>query len=276
MIAMKTMSENFFRQNEKILTRFNIFVRMNRRSMMLMLAIIFLLTGCYGGKKENWVPIFNGQDLEGWDIKIAGYELNENYGNTFIVEDGLLKVNYDEYEAFENRFGHIFFNQAYSHYKLRLEYRFVGDQVNGGPGWAYRNNGIMFHAQSAESMELDQNFPVSIEAQFLGGSGQGERATGSVCTPGTDVVINGERILVHCTDSKGPTFHGDQWINFELVVYGDSLVHHIVEGDTIFTYGNLRITDSGLPLGEGYIALQAESHPTQFRNIEILDLNATE
>lgn len=259
--------------NKKLLTRNNLLVQMNRHLTMVALAIFFILTGCSGMEKENWVSIFNGQDLEGWDIKIAGYELNDNFGNTFIVEDGMLKVNYDEYEAFDGRFGHIFYNQPYSHYKLRLEYRFVGDQVTGGAGWAYRNNGIMFHSQSAQSMELNQNFPTSIEAQLLGGSGQGNRPTGSVCTPGTNVEIDGERILAHCTDSGGPTFHGDQWVRFELVVYGDSLVHHIVEGDTVFTYGSLRLTESGLPLSEGYIALQAESHPTHFRNIEILDLN---
>ncbi len=240
---------------------------------MAVLIAIMTLAGCSGSKKENWVSIFNGQDLDGWDIKIRGFELNENFGNTFFVEDGLLKVSYDEYETFDNRFGHIFYNQPFSHYKLRLEYRFVGEQVAGGAGWALRNNGIMFHSQSAESMELNQNFPVSIEAQLLGGTGEGERATGSVCTPGTNIEVDGKRITTHCIDSNGPTFHGDQWVKFELVVYGDSLVHHIVQGDTIFTYGNLRLEDSGLPLKEGYIALQAESHPTEFRNIEILDLS---
>jgi hypothetical protein len=243
---------------------------------MAVLIAIMTLAGCSGSNNENWVSIFNGQDFDGWDIKIRGYELNENYGNTFRVEDGILKVSYDEYEEFGNRFGHIFYHQPFSHYKLRLEYRFIGEQVKGGAGWALRNNGIMFHSQSAESMELNQNFPVSVEAQFLGGTGEGDRPTGSVCTPGTNIEVDGKRITTHCIDSNGPTFHGDQWVKFELVVYGDSLVHHIVQGDTIFTYGNLRLEESGLPLKEGYIALQAESHPTEFRNIEILDLNGNQ
>jgi len=235
-----------------------------------------LLPGCQTGEKENWVSIFNGKDLEGWDIKISGYELNDNFGNTFRVEDGVLKVSYDEYEEFGNRFGHIFYNQPFSHYKLRLEYRFTGNQVPGGAGWALRNNGVMFHSQSAESMELDQNFPVSVEAQLLGGLGEGERTTGNVCTPGTNIEVDGVRIMAHCINSRSATYHGDQWVKFEMVVFGDSLVHHIVEGDTVFTYGKLRLEESGLPLGEGHIALQAESHPTEFRNIEVLDLSIKE
>lgn len=232
-----------------------------------------LLPGCtQQDKPENWVSIFNGENLDGWDVKISGYELNDNFGNTFRVENGVLRVCYDQYETFGDRFGHIFYNQPYSHYKLRLEYRFVGEQVAGGAGWAHRNNGIMFHSQSAESMEFDQNFPTSIEAQLLGGLGEEERPTGNVCTPGTNVEVDGVRILDHCINSTSRTFHGDQWVSFELVVFGDSLVHHIVEGDTVFTYGNLRLEDSGLPLSKGYIALQAESHPTEFRNIEILEL----
>ncbi len=232
-----------------------------------------ILHSCGSGEQEeHWIPLFNGKNLDGWDIKIAGYELNENYGNTFRAEDGVLLVCYDQYEDFGNRFGHIFYHQPYSHYKLRLEYRFYGDQVPGGAGWAWRNNGIMFHSQSAASMEFDQYFPVSVEAQLLGGLGDGTRSTGNICTPGTNVEVCGQRIPDHCIDVGGPTFHGDEWIRFELVVYGDSLVHHIVEGDTIATYGNIRLEEGGLPLGKGHIALQAESHPTAFRNIELLVL----
>lgn len=129
----------------------------------------------------------------------------------------------------------------------------------------------MFHSQPAGEIDLDQDFPVSVEAQMLGGDGTGERPNGSVCTPGTTVEINGERIFDHCINSDSRTFHGDDWVTFELVVFGDSLVHHILEGDTVMTYGKLQL-DNGAPLSKGYIALQAESHPTEFRKIEILEI----
>lgn len=252
-----------------------------------LLILIMILFSCQSSQQKQtgpeWIQLFNGTDLAGWDIKISGNELNVNLNNTFRVEDGLLKVRYDEYQVFNGEFGHLFFNKKFSRYKLRVEYRFVGKQVAGGPEWAYKNNGVMFHSQSAESMELDQDFPVSVEAQFLGGSGEGERPTGNVCTPGTNVVMDGQLITRHCTSSRSKTYSGEEWITFELVVLGDETIHHIVNGDTVMTYSHPQIgggnkpegypVPDGTPITEGYIAVQAESHPTDFRKIELLDLS---
>jgi hypothetical protein len=220
---------------------------------------------------EEWVELFNGENLDGWDLKITGYELNDNYENTFRVEDGLLKVRYDGYDRFEGQFGHIFYEEPFSYYRLIVEYRFVGDQLENGPGWAYRNNGIMFHSQSAESMELDQDFPDSIEFQLLGGDGENDRSNGSICTPGTHVVVEGELRTEHCIDSGGPTHHGDQWVTAELVAYGDEMIQHILNGEVVFEYTGTQLED-GTPLTGGYIAFQSESHPTDFRSVRILNL----
>lgn len=256
------------------------------KTFPLFILIIFLVS-CHSSQQKQtdteWIQLFNGTDLTGWDIKISGYELNKNFNNTFRVEDGLLKVRYDEYKTFNGEFGHLFFNKKFSHYRLKVEYRFVGEQVVGGPEWAYKNNGVMFHSQSAASMGLDQDFPVSVEAQFLGGSGEGERPTGNVCTPGTNVVMDGKLITQHCTSSRSKTYPGEEWITFELVVIGDEIIHHIVNGDTVMTYSNPQIgggnkpddypVSDGTPLTEGFIAVQAESHPTDFRKIELMDLS---
>jgi len=252
---------------------------------ILLLAVIISMVGCTNiarQPKEEWIQLFNGKDLTGWTVKIKGYPAGENYGNTFRVEEGVMKVVYDPnyYETFDNRFGHIFTHETFSSYKLRVEYRFVGDQVSGGPGWAFRNSGAMLHAQSPESMHLDQDFPVSVEAQFLGGNGKNERPTGSVCTPGTNIHINGVLSGSHCTNSTSKTFHGDQWVTIEMIVYADSLVHHVVAGDTVMTYTNLAqngrrgvspAVDIPIgPLKSGHIALQSESHPVEFRRVELL------
>jgi hypothetical protein len=232
---------------------------------------------------EKWVSLFNGKDLEGWDIKIKGSELNVNYKNTYRVEDGLLKVRYDQYEKFNNEYGHIFYKTPFSHYRLRVEYRFTGEQCPGGPSWAFRNSGVMLHSQSAKSMGVNQDFPVSIEAQFLGGDGTAERPTLNVCTPGTNIVMNGQLITQHCNESTSKTYNGDVWVTAEFVVMGDSIIHHILEGDTVMTYSKPQVGGSGVPEGYpvaegtlisgGYICLQAESHPVDFRKIEILDLS---
>lgn len=245
----------------------------NFKIILAVFALLLLITACSSSNDKQWRPLFNGENLEGWDIKIRGFGLNVNHKNTFYVEDGLLKVSYDEYDAFDDKFGHIFYEEPFSHYQLRVEYRFVGEQVEGGPGWAYRNNGIMFHSQSAESMAIDQDFPASIEAQLLGGDGESERSNFNVCTPETHVMIDGELRTEHCINSDSDTYHGDQWVEVELHVYGDSIVHHIIENDTVLTYTGLQLSATGEPLERGYIALQAESHPTEFRKIEILDLS---
>jgi len=229
---------------------------------------------------EEWTGIFNGKDLDGWTVKISGYELGDNFNNTFIVEEGVLKANYNEYETFDGEFGHIFYKQNLSSYKLRLKYRFTGEQVNNGPGWAFRNSGAMLHCQDPATMGIDQDFPVSIEAQFLGGDGETPRSTLNLCTPGTNVHINNKLVEQHCINSSSETYHGDQWVSTELVVYADSIIHHIVNGDTVMTYTSPQIGGGSIPEGfalpegtlikSGFISLQAESHPCEFKDIEIL------
>jgi hypothetical protein len=252
----------------------------------VVLVILALITVSCTGKKENnekWIQLFNGKNLDGWIIKIKGYPLGENFNNTFRVEDGIMKVSYDQYDKFNGEYGHIYYKTPYSRYKVRVEYRFVGEQCPGGASWAFRNNGIMFHCQSPESVLLDQDFPVSIEAQLLGGDGSSDRPTMNVCTPGTNIYIDTAFVTQHCTNSSSKTFNGDVWVSAELVVYGDSIIHHIVNGDTVLTYSRPQVGGTGIPDGyplaegtpvtEGYIALQAESHPTEFRKVELLDLS---
>lgn len=260
----------------------------------LILLFALSLFACKGASKDaaqaapeepQWLSLFNGGDLEGWQVKIRGFPLGENYKNTFRVEEGILKVSYDQYDTFDNEFGHLFYETPFSHYRLRAEYRFKGEQVPEGPAWAFRNNGFMLHSQPAASMGLDQDFPISLEAQLLGGGAEGERPTMNLCTPGSNVIIEGELRTEHCMNSSSGTFRGDGWVTVEMVVLGDSVIHHIVEGDTVLTYGNPTVGGGdiegykpdqyleGKPMTSGYIAIQAESHPTEFRRIELLELN---
>ncbi|MGL4228095.1 MAG: 3-keto-disaccharide hydrolase [Tannerellaceae bacterium] len=234
-------------------------------------------------KAENWIQLFNGKDLSGWTPKITGYPSGENFANTFRVEDGILKVCYDGYDEFNNRFGHLYTNKDYSHYKLRVEYRFTGDQLKGAPGWAIRNSGAMLHCPAPETMDLNQDFPVSLEAQMLGGDGVNERSTGNLCTPGTEVFIEKEQYNGHCASSTSKTYHGDQWVTMEMVMLGDSIAHHIIDGDTIITYSQMTYGGgnvspdpgfvAGTPISKGRIALQSEGHPVEFRKVELLDLS---
>lgn len=259
----------------------------------LMLLLFWLATHAVLAQQADesgWEPLFNGKDLTGWDIKIDGHALNDNYKNTFRVEDGMIRISYDAYQRFDDKYGHMYYHKPYSHYKLRFEYRFTGNQTPGGASWNVRNSGIMYHSQSARSLNMDQEFPVSLEVQLLGGLGKGSRTTGNLCTPGTIVHVDGKLNSNHCINSRSKTYEGDQWVQAEIVVYGDSVIHHLIEGDTVFTFQKPQIGEvywaegkkdaysadwlpkNGMALKEGYIALQAESHPIDFRNIRILDL----
>jgi len=250
---------------------------------LIPLAGVFILFAFKTQKdpKENWIRLFNGRDLNNWVIKIKGHPLHENYKNTFRVNEGKLCVNYDQYENFEGAFGHIFYKKAFSNYRLRLEYRFTGKQLKGGAGWAKRNSGVMIHSQSPESMEKDQDFPVSVEVQLLGGLNNGkERPTGNVCTPGTHIRMNGKLITDHCISSASKTYNGDQWVKLEVLVLHDSIIKHFINGKEVISYNkpviggdyNSLKNQEGEALKSGYISLQSESHPVEFKNIELLEI----
>lgn len=262
---------------------------MLRRCLTSLIALtLFALLYCPSGlmaEEGKWVPLFNGKDLEGWTVKIRHQEPGVNWKETFRVEDGILKVSYDQYEKFDEVFGHLFYDKPFSHYRLRVEYRFVGEQCAGGPGWAFRNNGLMLHGESPETMGLDQDFPASIEVQLLGGNGQDKRPTGNLCTPGTNVVKDGKLFLPHCTSSSSETYHGDQWVTMEVEVRGGGKIKHIIDGKTVLEYEQPQLDDRDPHsrtliekaggeklLTGGTISLQAESHPTEFRKIEIMVL----
>ena len=235
--------------------------------------------------RQEWIQLFNGRDLDGWTIKFAKHNLGDNFNDTVRVENGLMEVRSDKWQGFNNEFGHIFYKEPFSYYRLAAEYRFVGEQVPGGPAWAIRNNGLMLHCQKPSTMLKDQDFPISIEVQLLGGLGNGRpRTTASLCTPGSNVVMNGQLHTPHCTNSTSMTYDGDQWVRVEAEVHGDELVRHIVDGRTVLEYTKPQVGGGavspvdpalkvdGTPMTSGYIAIEAETAPTDFRKIELLNL----
>ena len=251
----------------------------NTLKTILLIVGLSLFTGiCQAQKNIKWKQLFNGKDLNDWQIKIRHHKLNDNYNNTFRVIDGVIQVRYDQYTNFDEQFGHLFYKEPYSSYLIGVEYRFVGDQVNQGPGWAYRNSGIMIHGQDPTTMTLDQDFPNSIEVQLLGGNGKDERSTANLCTPGTQYEKDGKTIKQHCTNSTSKTYHGDQWTRVEVLVIKDSLIVHYVNGEEVMRYTKPQLDPvngaiEGELLKSGSISLQSESHPVDFRKVEIVDLD---
>ena len=227
---------------------------------------------------EHWVSIFNGVDLDGWTPKFAHHPLGENVDNIFRVEDGVLKASYENFEgSWRDEFGHLFYKEPLGDYRLRLEYRFLGDAIPGAPDWTLRNSGLMFHAQPPETMEIGQFFPISVEAQFLGEGANAAPTTANLCTPEISVLLNGERSEEHCFNAAVPSLPMGEWVRFEIEVRGAN-VRHLINGQEAMSYSE-PMTDEVHPwapdrrLTRGYIALQAEAHPVEFRNIEVLMLD---
>ena len=248
--------------------------------------LCFTIPYCYGQKNSDttgWVNIFNGKNFDGWTIKIAGHPLNENYRNTFRVQNGILKICYDEYKTFNGEVAHLFYNKKLSHYKLRIQYRFIGEVTPGVPDWNIRNTGVVIYCQSAESMEMQQAYPVGLKAQFLGGNGKDKRTTGNVVNMGTTVVYNGERDSSHIINSTSKTFHGNQWVTIVIEVNANESIRHIIDKQSILKYEKPTLNENDTDakklivngdkfLREGFIALQGEGHPVEFRKVELLVL----
>jgi hypothetical protein len=234
---------------------------------------------------KDWVAIFNGRNLDGWTVKLAHHEIGDNFGDTFRVENGILRVVYDEYPEFGSRFGHLFWKDRLSHYIVRIEYRFTGEQIKGGPSYARLNSGIMIHSQAPETILKEQDWPISVEAQFIGNGATGNRPTLNVCTPGTEIHMKGEMVRVHCTNSTSKPYRNDEWVTVEVEVLGGERVRHLIDGQVVLEYekpmigGGVAngfdpaIKKDGTVLTEGYIGLQSESQPVEFRKVELLNLS---
>lgn len=263
---------------------------MKRIHFISLAVMVILNAGCGSSQKtagnKKWQSLFNGKDINDWMVKIHHHDMNVNFGNTFRVEDGIIKVRYDQYGDFNDQFAHLYYKTPFSWFHLKVEYRFTGEQQKGAPSYTLRNSGVMFHSQDPRTMPKEQDWPISVEMQLLGGLGDGKpRPTGNMCSPGTDVVYKGKILEAHCINSASKTYDGEQWVRAELIVYGDSLITHIINGDTVLQYSkpqigggvvnryDPKIKQDGKPLTSGFIALQSEGHPVDFRNIKLMDLS---
>ena len=249
--------------------------------------VVLVLIGCSTQKKdeEKWIDLFNGKDLSNWIVKIHHHDPGVNYGNTFRIHDGMIEVNYDQYGDFNDQFGHLYFEKPFSDFHLKLEYQFYGELQEGAPDYTILNSGVMFHSQDPRTMPKEQNWPISVEMQFLAGLPDGApRPTGNMCSPGTDIVYQGETYDGHCLNSSSETYSPAEWVKAELIVRGDSLITHIINGDTVLQYSkptmgggvvdgyDSTIWQPGKPLTAGFIALQSEGQPIRFRNIVLREL----
>jgi Domain of Unknown Function (DUF1080) len=256
----------------------------------IVLCILFsnILNGQAGPEKKNnilgrddgkWVSIFNGKNLDGWIPKVTGYVAGENPLNLFSVEDGILKVDYSKFKKFNGRYGHLFYKDKLSSYVLHVEYRFHGELLSDAPGFCYRNSGVMVHSQSAESMDVEQSWPVSIEVQLLGSTDSVKQKTANICTPGTTVYYKGLFTNEHCVSSTSKYYFDNEWVSLDIIVHKGKTISMVIDRDTVLVVSKPQIggfllpenypVPTGTVLEDGYIALQAEGTNIDFRKVEL-------
>ena len=248
--------------------------------------LALLLLGNAPAADAGWEPIFDGETLEGWTPKITGRALGEDPLTMFIVEDGAIRVSYANYPKFEGEFGHLFWKAPLGAYRIRFEYRLFGETLPGVQRWQASNSGLMFHAQAPETMARDQAFPVSLEVQLLAVPRPTQEPTGNLCTPGTTVVFEGKRDPRHCILSSSPLLPLGRWHRLELEVLPNGEITHFIDGEPVLRYSGAELDPADadarpviaaaggkLALRRGYIALQSEGHPVEFRNIELQRLD---
>ena len=256
---------------------------MTKVSKCIVIVLILIACGKPVQKTEaEWTQLFNGRDLSDWIVKVHHHDAGVNFANTFRAEDGMIKVRYDQYGDFNDQFSHLYYKQPFSRFHLKLQYRFTGELQKGAPEYTILNSGVMFHSQDPRQMLKEQNWPISVEMQFLAGLEDGKpRPTGNMCSPGTEIVYSGKLYDGHCLNSTSKTYDKNAWVTAELIVLGDSLITHMIDGDTVLQYSqptmgggvvqgyDTAIWHPGMPLKSGYIALQSEGQPIDFRNIEL-------
>jgi len=249
-------------------------------------ALLFLaLSGCAHAPDvgAKWVSLFDGKTLKGWTPKISGYALGEDPMRTFRAEDGVIRVSYDRYtDGFRKRFGHLAYRTPFGPYRLRLEYRMIGQSLADVESWQQSNSGVMLHGQAPATMSKDQSFPVSIEVQLLGAARPDPAPTANLCTPGTNVVMGGKLETTHCINSTSPIIPNGRWTKIEITVDRNGNFTHVVDGVQVMTYAGaqydpadsdaqplIKAAGGKLELSNGYIYLQSEGHPVEFRSLEL-------
>ena len=254
-----------------------------------LVALLLTSSSVAGGAKPaaTWRPIFDGSSLAGWTPKITGQALGTDPRRTFSVRNGAIVVSYSGYHGrFAGQFGHLAYAKPVGAFRLRFEYRFTGNYLADVEGWQHANSGVMVLAQPPATMARDQKFPVSIEVQLLGADGAKPRSTGNLCTPGTNIVIAGKLETEHCINSSSATFANGRWIQAEVEVDRRGNVVHRIERKPVLAYSAPQLDPADedarpliakaggqLKLTRGYLYLQSEGHPVEFRKIQLMELD---
>lgn len=231
--------------------------------------------GGAGGASDGWVKIFNGQDLTGWSPLIHKSAYKQDPYNTFRADpvNHVIKVTYEDYpNGFEDRCGLLYYDKLLTNYRVRVTYRFLEPQAPGPVSWGKNNTGLMIFGIDPAKVTGDPEFPPLIEIQLLGANSTGGNTTPNMCVPGGMTM---KKSTAECGNNHTGVAPppAAEWVTVEAEVH--------VKGDTkVFQYPNKTtpvITMSGpvyqgKDVVNGYLSLQSESQPLEYKDIELMEL----
>ena len=236
--------------------------------------------------RRDWIQLFDGKSLDGWVPKITGYPLEKTTPTPSASSTAPCRRRPTGPRRREQiRPSFLPTSEVLLLHRRRrvpLHRRAGGRRSRLGHSQQWPDV-----AQPVAAIDVEgPGFPISVEVQLLGGLPNGKpQSTANMCSPGTQVFIDGTMVKGHCLDSKSQTYAGDQWVRVEVAVRGGERLIHKVEGQTVLEYekptiggGEVNKFDpavkvDGTLLTDGYIEIQGESHPTEFRKIEVLNLS---
>jgi len=232
--------------------------------------------------KKGFVPLFNGKDWTGWDLKLRCGDA-ELAKQVYAIENGMIHVYKDFPDTFElntgvNRTHGLFYTQKkYSKYILKFEYKWGTKIANNFAQWQY-DAGLYYHVYN------DAIWPRGIEYQIRYDHTKNKNHTGDFWASGTSFQLfkdeNGAFLLpkqggkaIHVkfgghsakADAKFNALN-NKWNKCEVIVMSDKYSIHKLNGEIV----NMA-TD--LSQSEGILGFQSETAEIYYRNIRIKELD---
>ena len=212
---------------------------------VLVVVSLFALVGCEGrmgflsgGKKT---VLWNGEDFTGWERFVPDATVDVN--DIWRIREGAIYC-----KGIPN--GYIRTQAKHKNYHLHLEWRWTEEPTNSG---------VLLHASGP-----DKVWPNCIECQLKAGS-----AGDFVLIGGTGITVDGvdrqnpEKQFV-VAEKMAPTSENPagQWNSYDIHCKGDTI--------RCFVNGVLQNEGTAATVTSGWICLQSEGSPIEFRNIYLL------
>jgi hypothetical protein len=183
-------------------------------------------------KESEKIMLFNNTDLSNWVFKLKDASVDPS--RVFSVQNGVIHIT-------GNPFGYMRTKDAYSDYKLHVEWRWPSEATNSG---------VFVHAQEPDSVWLR-----CVECQLQAGN-----AGDFVCMNGADMDQHTDKkksvVSKMSESSEKPV---GEWNTMEVICKTNTI--------EVTVNGVLQNKGTNVNLSQGSVCLQSEGKDIEFRNV---------